>query len=795
MKSDDTDATQVIDAEPSEDVWVDANEEMETRSQEAKPKLRDRIKEELPPLGILVIMNCIYFWKVLLNPGKLIYSPESDTVSQFFPWHLTASKAVENGEMPFWNPYNLGGEPLLANIQLAYFYPPNLVLFSIMPAHMVFGFSFYLHILFAGFSTYLLARHLKLDRYCALASGVIFMFSGYFIGHIYSGHYAQVCAASWLPMIFLLFDITIQKKKWSWGLLLGTAIGIQFLAGHLQMTLFALGMCGLYFIYFLVTKNLEKRDLKTSSLLLAILIPGAILAVVLSLIQLIPTYEMISLTTRNEGISYTYAVAYSYPPWSLVSLLLPNLFGNPVDGNYWNVWSYYEMGFYMGVPALFLVPLSYISRKDKFVRFFTGVGILAMILAMGKYTGIYWILWKVVPGFDVLRVPARFMIITILSVSILSGYGLSNLRAKLSNEQKNRSFKFIKAALITAFFLLGLVLLLSALYVPLSNIIKGLIEDLIRTPEYVERGHSIVQTSFMMGLVDIVILSVLLTAMALLIYWRMKMKDHMKWFSFAVIGLIFLNLGFYHIKFIDAKDLDDIYPEPGYIQYIMDDPGDFRVYDESEIIEDNFQIIYEMNTVGGYNPLRIHYYDALLETIHDLSNNHHHPILNMLGVKYILTSYILEDSGFDLVYKDSENRTGEGDPVYVYMNPEAFKGAFVVHKMGEMEEHDILETLQSDGFHPETTGLMESVPVPQSTVVNSSSNIYLTRDGFNEVNIDVDMSSNGYLILSQSYYPTWNVYVDGQEEELLRINYAFPGVYLEKGNHTVKFICEELVGY
>jgi len=43
------------------------------------------------------------------------------------------------------------------------------------------------------------------------------------------------------------------------------------------------------------------------------------------------------------------------------------------------------------------------------------------------------------------------------------------------------------------------------------------------------------------------------------------------------------------------------------------------------------------------------------------------------------------------------------------------------------------------------------------------------------------------VMISESWYPHWHVYVDGKEGELLRVNYAFQGVRLDQGEHQVVF--------
>jgi hypothetical protein len=53
---------------------------------------------------------------------------------------------------------------------------------------------------------------------------------------------------------------------------------------------------------------------------------------------------------------------------------------------------------------------------------------------------------------------------------------------------------------------------------------------------------------------------------------------------------------------------------------------------------------------------------------------------------------------------------------------------------------------------------------------------------------EVDARTSGYLVLLDSYYPGWRVYVAGREAEILRANYTFRAVRVPEGRHRVEFV-------
>ena len=55
------------------------------------------------------------------------------------------------------------------------------------------------------------------------------------------------------------------------------------------------------------------------------------------------------------------------------------------------------------------------------------------------------------------------------------------------------------------------------------------------------------------------------------------------------------------------------------------------------------------------------------------------------------------------------------------------------------------------------------------------------------IHVMVDADRPLVLMVSESWYPNWRVYVDGEGGELLRVNYAFLGTWVSPGKHKVEF--------
>lgn len=87
---------------------------------------------------------------------------------------------------------------------------------------------------------------------------------------------------------------------------------------------------------------------------------------------------------------------------------------------------------------------------------------------------------------------------------------------------------------------------------------------------------------------------------------------------------------------------------------------------------------------------------------------------------------------------------------------------------------------------------MEILSVPMEsyeTKVDNLKNKQMTEItyGNNFVKGKIKNDTNGILQLTTSYSKGWKVYVDGKEQEIIKVNEAFIGTIIEKGEHDIEF--------
>ncbi|MGC9358609.1 MAG: hypothetical protein ACP5GX_12110, partial [Anaerolineae bacterium] len=369
-----------------------------------------RLKAELPFLCILFLLPLLLFVPVTLGsktllPADALYTFEpfasaaevldvgqpqnpllADLVLQNYPWQRFINEAVRAGEIPLWDPYIFTGHPFLANGQHAALYPLSLI-FRLLPLPRAYGVFITVQLGLAGMGMYVLGRTLGANRVGSFLGGLTFQFSAFLVVSVV--HPMIVAAASWLPLLLALMDLTLRRRSFfgrgratlPWALLGAVALGMQMLAGHAEIAYFSLLVMGAFGAWRLVHKALRTpRPLWRSEILSPAL--GLLLMVALGLglgaVQLIPFYEIASLSFRQESATLQEVLGWAYPARRLITFLVPNFFGNPTHHVFhdpltgevvhatvnargasigafdWGIKNYVEGGAYVGLLSLLL---------------------------------------------------------------------------------------------------------------------------------------------------------------------------------------------------------------------------------------------------------------------------------------------------------------------------------------------------------------------------------------------------------------------------------------------------------
>jgi len=158
-------------------------------------------------------------------------------------------------------------------------------------------------------------------------------------------------------------------------------------------------------------------------------------------------------------------------------------------------------------------------------------------------------------------------------------------------------------------------------------------------------------------------------------------------------------------------------------------------------------------------------------------------LLRVLNVKYVVAFHALKVTGMHLVREFPEHYSA------LYEVSGAVPRAYIVGDASSYRDpFDVFRRLSSQSFDPSKEVIVDAAIhlVPSDGQHNREVGITDYQD--RKVNIHARLDSPGILVLTDSYYPGWKVFVDKEEKEILRANYLFRGVELTPGNHTVEFV-------
>lgn len=357
----------------------------------------------IAPLLALSLLVILCFHQFIFTANILA---RGDTFAYFYPYWHARDAALAAGRLPLWTPDLFMGAPLLGNSQPGTFYPPNWlsVPLRLTPPDAI-RISILVHMLWGAFGMYALARRaVRLEPMPALTAALIFAFGGALSARIEQIN--QLQGLAWLPWIVLLFLLTLRQSRRGlpW---LGAALALQFFTGHTQ-TVFITGV-GLA----LLALTRPSRQIPRALIVLAL---GGGLALLLSLPQLLPTLELASVGNRSGGFNPEQAMAFSFSPFAIGRGLLPS-YDSLISTEYI---------VYPGVIglALALVGAASRSRHSRLPwLLLAGVG---LFLAFGLYNPVYWTLASL-PGFNLFRVPARWLALFALGAAVLGGIGIESV--------------------------------------------------------------------------------------------------------------------------------------------------------------------------------------------------------------------------------------------------------------------------------------------------------------------------------------------------------------------------------
>jgi O-antigen/teichoic acid export membrane protein len=793
----------------------------------------------------------------------------SDLIIQNYAWKQFVRETVLARDIPLWNPNLFAGVPFLAAGQHGAYYPFGL-LFLILPLAKAYGWYTVSQIWLAGALMYVYGRILHLRRSSAFISGLVFQGGGYLV--ISAAVFPMISGAVvWLPLLLGCVEKVIgdwrletaqisslqspvsspSAAKTLWVILGAVTLGVQILAGHIEFTIYTLLVTAVYAAWRLASQWWQTRQLpitnyqlpKTILPLTAMILLGLMLGAV----QLVPLYELGQVNFRQESASYDEVIGFAFKPRRVLTLALPNFFGNPSHQSYrdvfsgedvpfsqnyygeaktnseWGIKNYVEGAIYLGILPLFLAFLGAIGgwrRRKGQVSFFAGLAFFSLAFIFG--TPLYAILYYGLPFVNQLHTPFRWVFPLSLAVAVLAGFGVEFLETgDWRLETKNRISLQSLVSLLGWLATVGGILLLVGLglsrlaYGRFQPIVQRLFLGLAGAPQAFPNADAFYSYTFW----QLLTLGLLLLGVAIL-FWLSKRggkqpapaKARGPYWIVAAAVLIIVDVFLANRGFNASNDPALLDFKPEMVQWLEAQPGYWRLTSFAPNGDKPFNAnsgwLFGLPDVRGYDsiiPKQYTEYMAAIEPQAELPFNRiqpitnweslNSPLLDVLGVKYVISSETIDLPQYSEVW--------QGEGVRIYENAAVAPRAYTLPTAATAVSNNALAAMTTQYDPRQFVNIetrdwrLETIPASslQSPVSSPYQPAQITAYTNREVVVQTAVSQPSWLILSDSYFPGWKAYVrplsasDDAEIEttITRVNGNFRGVPLEKGEWQIRF--------
>jgi uncharacterized membrane protein YfhO len=68
-------------------------------------------------------------------------------------------------------------------------------------------------------------------------------------------------------------------------------------------------------------------------------------------------------------------------------------------------------------------------------------------------------------------------------------------------------------------------------------------------------------------------------------------------------------------------------------------------------------------------------------------------------------------------------------------------------------------------------------------------------NNINNISINTDTEINGFVVISENFYPGWELKIDGIKNEIIKVNGFLKGVFIEKGRHLIELEYKPMIFY
>lgn len=722
------------------------------------------MKKEIIALIFGIVFTIFFLWQNLFWPAVNItpYVGTNDFTDSFYPQHYFYAESFKKGEFSYWASSLSSGFPFYAAV-VGSFYPVNWLfvnLTNLTAVNWLLALNYFLIFVFA----YLYLRQINFGVKSSLIGSTLVSFSGFAANQIL---YHDTLATFYLFLLeLLLLEKFLQKggRNLLYILLTGFVLGLQILAGHPQYIFYGLLFLTLYFAYFWF------KNRRPWWLIIPYFTVILIIGILIGSVQLWSQIELTANSTRSTGLSTEVLSRYNLPFSAILTLVFPFAMvdqSQTIEAFRKNGWPTDMQYLYMSLLGLVFVILGLIGLKrfNKYTFFFFFASLGSIIFSFGSQFPVVGYLLTL-PPFSFFRIPFKIIFIFNFALAVLAAFAYANFNKWLKKNKVNQYLRWAIFIIIALIILIDLRLNAQKLHPPVAA------ENWFKEPEVV----SFIKKNIKEG---------------------ERVTTQQYYYPSLKIFLEQPKLWQDPKTLINLRNL-----MPAFNNLLYDIPLNVGMANAGGL------------KIRRFNELEMEIYYGGLKLSDDLkqgSVSDSYLFLNrIMSVRYAIFAQPVQNELLKAVYK-TNFKNGQ-DQIYIYEFTDYFPRTFMVPKGEITDPTEIKKHLLKGDFNPKDKVYLEEeaggelsfvkkldqllgrMSNPQSVDLEDwgaeggyAATAIIQKYANSEVELKTSASGDGFLYLSDPYYPSWKAFVDGNAVKIYRANYAFRAVAVPQGEHLVTF--------
>jgi len=718
---------------------------------------------------------------------------ERDTTLLEIPIRMHTAELLKQGNFALWTNGHGNGQPFLANPKMAVFYPTTL-LYLFLPFFLAFKIHYFIHPLIGWLGLYLLGRSYGLTKKASFLCSCIFFFSGIYLSSL--EFYNHIAALAWMMWVLFLHHLNPPIK--SFKFLLNILVWVMLILSGAPEFIIITGLLALGQSFF-EPHYFKKRFFK--------LILAFSLACLLSAIQLLPSFELLSQTNRASE-----SEIWPLELIQLLNLVFPGILGDdrqPGHNDFWgghlfNRWYPLYYSIYMGFGAVLLVIFCLIQPKRKQEKVLALEAFIFFLISCGKYSPFFFI-YNHLPVFSSVRYPVKFFVGTLFCLSLLAGLGLDKLALNLFHKHFGRLSLVLAIAFIALFFVFKIPFL--------SYLYRLFVIDKISLKQQLA-------ASILTGLIILLITSAFFLAIS-------ELKKAKNIFISAFI-IFCVSDPVFHNRHINPTVPQSFFQKPSILKEInlpatvyRDEALPFTLglggIEKTKVMSYYWHSAFPFSGLGfGVNYILNHDFMStyssqqkeLTRMVQGLPQEIKLKVLKCLGCQYYLVNKAFFNPG------SAKKITAGGFPLYIEeISPDPVKPYVVFDFVQAISYKEKLALFAGSNFNPKERAIIDNkIRLPQRVNLNPpnlasseikpsappSIEIIEDKPGYGEYT--VRLATPGLAIFPGNYEKGWKAWIDGIESSVFSVNLFFKGIYIPPGQHKIilrylpdSFICGTII--